>query len=320
MEEREDIQNSKKRIPQWAVVLCIVLCLAIAAGLMVYSYLHQEEGTVPDPKTPTSTPSVTPILNEEGNPAVIDAYVLDVGNGNCFIARSAEGLSLLVDAGHKKDFDRIETVLDLLGIDRIDVFVISRADNGHMGGAVSVLSKYEVGACYMTKQCAEDSSMQEVISAIQSRNIPLNLVEATFTSTIGWAENAELRILSPYDVTYESAKDYSLMLRLAYGASEILLASDANKVAERMVVKALPNRLIHSDVLVVSDHGDKDGTTEKFFSAVKPRIAIVSCSQSNPPDESVLARLNSACETVLLTKDSGNVHITLDGAIAQVVE
>ena len=42
----------------------------------------------------------------------------------------------------------------------------------------------------------------------------------------------------------------SLMLHVAFGSTAVLLASDAEKPAERLAVKALPNSMLKADVLL----------------------------------------------------------------------
>ena len=247
-------------------------------------------------------------------------YFIDVGNGDCFFAHAADGKTMLVDAGSENDADEIVALLESLEVSHIDALFVSLPDARHIGGMAKIVETFAVGACYMTKECAASPLSEPLRSALATQDVEITEVMASFTSVIDWAENVELRILSPHDVGYESEEDRSLMLRIAYGDSRILLAGDAHKLAERMTVKALPNRLLHADVLKVGDHGDGSATSDKFLSAVKPKIAVISCGGKKLPDDTVLARLEARGIMLLRTDTLGTIHITLDGASAQVVQ
>ena len=315
----DELNETKRRVvPAWLVRLLVFALLLLTAGLLAYYYLTGGDAA---PTAPSKAPpSATPIPGANGEPSLLDAYFIDVGNGDCFFARAVDGKTILVDAGSENDADEIVALLESLEVSRIDALFVSLPDARHIGGMAKIAETFAVGACYMTKECAASPLSEPLRSALATQDVEITEVMASFTSVIDWAENVELRILSPHDVGYESEEDRSLMLRIAYGDSRILLAGDAHKLAERMTVKALPNRLLHADVLKVGDHGDGSATSDKFLSAVKPKIAVISCGGKKLPDDTVLVRLEARGIMLLRTDTLGTIHITLDGASAQVVQ
>lgn len=316
----DELNETKRRaVPAWLMRLLVFSLLLFTAGLLVYYYLAGDSGAA-SPAPTQVLPGATPIPGANGEPALLDAYFIDVGNGDCFFARAADGKTMLVDAGSENDADEIIALLESLEVSHIDALFVSLPDARHIGGMAKIAEVFAVGACYMTKECAASPLSEPLRSALATQDVEITEVMASFTSVIDWAENVELRILSPHDVGYESEEDRSLMLRIAYGDSRILLAGDAHKLAERMTVKALPNRLLHADVLKVGDHGDGSATSDKFLSAVKPKIAVISCGGKKLPDDTVLARLEARGIMLLRTDTLGTIHITLDGASAQVVQ
>ena len=316
----DELNETKRRaVPAWLMRLLVFSLLLFTAGLFVYYYLAGDSGAA-SPAPTQVLPGATPIPGANGVPALLDAYFIDVGNGDCFFARAADGKTMLVDAGSENDADEIIALLESLEVSRIDALFVSLPDARHIGGMAKIVEVFAVGACYMTKECAASPLSEPLRSALATQDVEITEVMASFTSAIDWAENVELRILSPHDVGYESEEDRSLMLRIAYGDSRILLAGDAHKLAERMTVKALPNRLLHADVLKVGDHGDGSATSDKFLSAVKPKIAVISCGGKKLPSDTVLARLEARGIMLLRTDTLGTIHITLDGASAQVVQ
>lgn len=312
-------ENRRRPLPPWLLPAVVAVLLAGAVILLFIHYLSPS-GAGPQGSRPTATPSSTPVVGADGRPAFLDVWFVDVGNGNCAILRCSDGKTLLVDAGHADDADTILGVIENAGIERFDIAFATTADKGHLGGLSAVLSRYPADLCLMTKECMESAEAASLLSDLSSLGIPVSDVRASFTSVLPWSGLTELRIVSPFDAVYADENDLSLMLHVAFGSTAVLLASDAEKPAERLAVKALPNSMLKADVLLVGNHGDSDASGAKFLAAVKPKIAVISCGKNNMPAESVIRDLTSIGAEVLLTEDAGTVHITLDGVSAAVVK
>ena len=110
---------------------------------------------------------------------------------------------------------------------------------------------------------------------------------------------------------------------IAFEDAAALLAGDATELSERIAIKAFPDHYLRANVLKVGHHGSKTSTSNRFLSAVKPELAVVSVGAENGyglPDESVLQRLLDAGARVLRTDKDGTVRIALDGTRVWVVE
>ncbi len=315
----EPEEKNRPASPSWLLPVVVAVLLAGAVILLFIHYLSPSDAD-PQGFRPTSTPSSTPVIGADGRPAFLDVWFVDVGNGNCAILRCSDGKTLLVDAGHADDADTILSVIEKAGIERFNIAFATTADKGHLGGLSAVLSRYPADLCLMTKECMESSEASQLLSDLSSLGIPVSDIRASFTSVLPWSGLAELRIVSPFDAVYADENDLSLMLHVAFGSTAVLLASDAEKPAERLAVKALPNSMLKADVLLVGNHGDSDASGAKFLAAVRPKIAVISCGKNNMPAQSVIRDLTSIGAEILLTEDAGTVHITLDGVSAAVVK
>lgn len=300
-------------------MLLIGVLLVLALGLVMYYYHAANAGTLGPTPSP-APPTATPIRDENGNPAPLHAWFPAL-EGECFYAESSDGTTLLVDAGTATDAGALIEFLKDRHIDTLDAVFLSLAEDRYLGGMCAVIDTFPVDTFYLTPETAADARCAQLLALLEEQEIPVRQIHASFVSTIDWARNAELRILSPHDVSYSTDADESLMLRLAYGSSEILLTGSAGELAERMAVKALPNRLLHADVLKLASQGSAAGASERFLGTVSPDIAVVCGTRTETrPAPSVLRRLDMHGTTLLCTDTVGSIHIVLDGVAAKVVE
>jgi competence protein ComEC len=116
--------------------------------------------------------------------------------------------------------------------------------------------------------------------------------------------------------------DRSVVLRLTFGESRVLLTGDAGSKLEREILEASPHRL-EADVLKVGHHGSRGSTSVPFLAAVRPRLAILSVrgGVSRPlPAPEVLERLKELEVRTLRTDEHGAITVRLDARGGMEVE
>ncbi len=89
--------------------------------------------------------------------------------------------------------------------------------------------------------------------------------------------------------------DDSVVLEFGCPGARVLLTGDAEHSAEKDMIAT--KMLSDIDVLKVSHHGSKTGTSQAFIDVVKPEHAIISAGKVNSyghPDEGVVERLKKA--------------------------
>jgi competence protein ComEC len=110
----------------------------------------------------------------------------------------------------------------------------------------------------------------------------------------------------------------SCVLRVAAGASSMLLTGDIERAAE---LALLEKTISPSTILLVPHHGSRSSSSERFIAAVAPRWAIVPAGYRNRfghPAREVLERYARAGVTLLRTDRDGAVSVVLDRHAARV--
>jgi len=106
----------------------------------------------------------------------------------------------------------------------------------------------------------------------------------------------------------------SVVARLAYGATSILLTGDIEALTEAILLGDGTD--LHSTVLKVAHHGSATSSTPVFLDAVAPRVAVISVGAMNPfghPHRATLEALQAVGAAVYRTDVHGAVTVASDG-------
>jgi competence protein ComEC len=118
----------------------------------------------------------------------------------------------------------------------------------------------------------------------------------------------------PLTGTASDENNNSIVLRIDYGPTSLLLTGDAESEAEADMIKAgLP---LQANVLKVGHHGSNGSTSAPFLAAVTPSEAVIQVGADNSfdhPAREVLKRLMDARAEILRTDINGRIEAVSDG-------
>jgi competence protein ComEC len=251
-------------------------------------------------------------------PAPGQAWItaLDVGQGLAVLVRTANR-ALLYDAGpaYGPEADSggriVVPLLRAMGVRSVDLLVLSHEDIDHLGGALTLLETLEVRA---------------LASSLAASHPLHSLAPATGRCAAGMAwewDGVRFEFLHPRPGAAVPARaarrnNQSCVLRVAAGASSMLLTGDIERAAE---LALLEKKISPSTILLVPHHGSRSSSSERFIAAVAPRWAIVPAGYRNRfghPAREVLERYARAGVTLLRTDRDGAVSVVLDRHAARV--
>lgn len=257
----------------------------------------------------------------------LQIHIIDVGQAESILIVQ-DGFTMLVDSGDNFNGDDVVKYIKSLGIDKIDIFLITHFHRDHAGGAHKIISSLDVKKIVCHK-FSDLSTMQErfwYIDMSISRSI-----RETFGSMSIFMESAcENNKLKNFDVG--DAKVYtlsqnndavnvnnkSIVFKLVYGDFSMLFMADAESEVEKELLEEDAD--LSADVLKIGHHGSKTSTTDEFLDNVNPKYAVVSCGNGNDynhPYGAVTKRFEDKNIPLYRTDELGDIVITVkdDGEI-----
>lgn len=235
---------------------------------------------------------------------------LSVGQGDCAVFQTG-GHTILIDVGPNlrgNDAGKRIIMPDLrrMGIDSIDLILLSHPDVDHIGGLASVLRGEPVG-----KVCLSDA-----FSHYEPLLRHLNEDRCTNVMWLGPGQKARvgdftLEVDCPEWHEGQSDNDGSEFVKLTGDGSSAVFTGDAGASAEARMMR---DHDWSAQVLKLGHHGSKTASSEAFLEAVHPQWAVVSCGHDNPyghPHREVLDRVQKLGIKLARTDTDGDVTFEL---------
>ncbi|PFG31203.1 ComEC/Rec2 family competence protein [Paramicrobacterium agarici] len=272
-------------VPRWRTHLVgrsILACLCVCIG--IYG------GTVAAPALSTSL----------HRPRDWIVAACDIGQGDAVLLRAGGGV-ILVDTG--PDPKLVSACLDTLGIERIDLLVLTHYDADHAGGVRGIAERTERAFV----QAVHDEAGERATQELRAAGAHVEIVTAGVSGTVGnidysviWPESREL-----------TGNAGSLVLDAAIDSVDIILLGDLGEDEQRAVLSGMP-ATGYADIVKVAHHGSPDQSAE-LYRQLGATLAVISVGADNTyghPDEKTLDELTAAGSRTLRTDLRGMILIS----------
>ena len=238
----------------------------------------------------------------------LNVTVLDVGQGLSVLI-NCDNHFMLYDGGNGDYSSFLVSYLSKNNITNFDYVFASHYDADHISGLVGVIYNYSISQLIAPNYTASSRIYNSFIKAINTKGISITYPTVGATYPLG---SAKIQILAPNSPAYESENDYSIVVKITFGGSSVLITGDATQYSEN---EMLNNQIgLNSDILVVGHHGSSSSTSSQFLNAVNPQYAVISCERNNSyghPASDVLERFVLKNITVLRTDLAGTIEFTI---------
>lgn len=229
--------------------------------------------------------------------------MLDVGQGDALFIESPTGTQILIDGGPpRKILNQLSRIMSPL--DRnIDAFIITNPDQDHIGGFLDVLKIYNVDAVFESGTLTDSKTYQNFKNTIKEKNIPNILAKKGMKLDLGGGVIIDI-LFPDRDVSSWATNDGSIVARLSYGNTSIMLTGDASNKTEKVILAENNLEQLNSDILKVGHHGSRNSSSSEFIKAVSPNYAFISDGKDNKyghPHKDILDMLSSFDVKILRT-------------------
>lgn len=237
----------------------------------------------------------------------VEVTQLDVGQGQSLILRTRHH-TLLYDAGPRSGtFDLGARVvlpsLRKLGVEELDILLLSHADADHAGGAAAI---------------ANGMPIKRVVGG-ETEGLPPSLATQPCTSGERWIwDGVTFELWQWPDAISGNAK--SCVLQVQANGERLLLTGDIDRAAEHAML-ASP-LAVPTDWLQAPHHGSRSSSSWPFVERLAPRSVLISRGRSNAfghPHPQVMERYQRLGSQVYDSAEQGAVRLQLGAFTPPVV-
>lgn len=299
-----------------ATILSIILIIAVAswlrAGLIPMRQIGVA-GVVVIAVTTLSVPAASEILPKSwpvGNWSVV---ACDVGQGDALVIKSL-GRVALIDVG--PDEEKIDSCLVKLGVETIDLLVLTHFDFDHVGGLIGAIKSRNVSTAIVSGFPDTRPATINSLDTLEDRGVKVIKADPAIGGLLG---EFTWKILAPTSSALEAddSNDASVVMVFKSSQFDLLLLGDLGEPGQQRVESAVFSELASSTkplILKVSHHGSNDQSAE-FHEKLRPELSLISVGADNGyghPGKSLLDLLERSGSKVLRTDQLGSISVGID--------
>lgn len=268
--------------------------------------------------------------SQKGAKKELTVSVMNIGQGDAIYIEAPNGNQVVVDGG--PDAKILHELGKLMPwYDKsLDMLVITNPDKDHIAGFVDVLKRFNVE--YLLESGTENGSLvnNEIERLAKADGVKEILARRGMEIFLDQNAGVKLTILFPdRDVSKEKTNDGSIVMRLTYGDTAVMLTGDAPTGVEGYLLSLASSfssttpiftadLRLKSDVLKVGHHGSRTSTSEAFVRAIAPKFAAISLGLDNKyghPHQETLDTLSAAKPTIEIfrTDQDGTIIFKSNG-------
>lgn len=253
------------------------------------------------------------VIREDRN-GVLTVSFLDIGQGDSIFIESPTGMQVLVDGGPNNNLMKVISKV-LPWYDRhIDMLVVTNPDKDHYEGFIALLKRFKTDVVLEPGTTNKNSAYEFLENKIKDKKIPKILARRGQIIDLGGGAYIEV-IFPDRDVSGLSPNDGSIVMKLVYGETSVLLQGDSTSNIEHYLLGLGEDKLT-STILKAGHHGSKTSSSEEYVKAVSPEWVVISAGTNNTynhPNKEVLDILNKQKLVTLVTCSMGQINFESDG-------
>lgn len=202
-------------------------------------------------------------------------------SGDCTLIVFPDGQTMLIDAGYMACSSHVISLLENLGLTRLDYVVLSHTHDDHSGGLMAV-AQYIYGhengyiGNYYRSSCVVSKTEPPFLKYIQEKGTRrFTDVKAGDRWNISGVTidmfNPEERLLAECTGRVEELNNVSILMKFTYGTSTFLTGGDLYQNRE-MELASVYGEVLKADILKANHHGTYTSNCGQWLKTVSPAV------------------------------------------------
>lgn len=211
--------------------------------------------------------------------------------------------AVMIDTGEAQDSESIIRKLQEMGIEKLDLLILTHPDKDHIGGAISILRKIPADKVI----CPYYDGKKEEWEAVKAYCVEKKI--EVYSPTHVWKTNTgyvNLLVYPPQEKHYKKDNNYSLAVLAEHGNVKMFFGGDSlRKRSEELLAMNLPEVALYK----VACHGRANSASADLIETLNPVYAVVT---SDCADEEIVKSCEKCGSSLLFSRDA-DVKFKSDG-------
>lgn len=235
---------------------------------------------------------------------IMRVTMVDVGRSDSMLIE-IYGKSMLIDGGYAGNVNHLQDVLDRKGIKNLTWMVNTHPHDDHVDGMASLLRRGYTADVFVSpaKQDLSDTHQQAVVRALKKAKVPYfrapdgHVIRMEPDSADQTEENAEPTkadaqpaqdgqvteaqaeempavVLTLYHLNTRNLNDGSLLTRVEFGETSMLLMADLTRGPQDKYLKILKPEVLKADIVKAPHHGITPFSVP-FLKVIDPQLVVI---------------------------------------------
>lgn len=288
------------RVP---INLFVISGLFVATGFSVFNSAFKNKKIVATGVFAGIIITLLSSFHETLPPKNTTVTFLNVGQADCALVETHDGNRFLVDCGTEYYGEtEVVTYLNRNGIYSLDAVFISHFNSDHSGGLIPVLNEIKTDAVYVPDTLDVGKHQYDLIKFAKKQGV--NVISLGAGDKVEFSD-IDISVLSPsHSFEKDGENDSSLVLKAESKDASLIFTGD--------IAKDEKISDCDTDILKVSHHGSKNGSTEEFLKKCTPDIAVISLGENNMygfPKQETIDRIKVYTDKIYRTDLNGTIKI-----------
>ena len=251
--------------------------------------------------------SYDPTTSEKTNKLVI--YAFSVGKADALLVYSKDA-AIMIDTGENGDGDKLVARLAELGVEKLDLLILTHFDKDHIGGADTIVREISIDRVVLPSYEKDSKQYTQLLGALAQSDAKVTYLTEDLSEKYG---DLELSIwVSPVPFDGKSDNDQSLITKILFNGTSCLFMGDAVSAELEKLIYGTKN--LTCDIMKLPHHGVYDDQLFALMTAAMPSHVIICDSAKNPADAETIQTIGFYDPVILQTKD-GEIHLTISEGV-----